>query len=164
VRFFESSFMAFATRNDELNVTNGTSFSSSISVYQLDSYLFIFTIISSLIGLYFNILCIRRYYLRSSLRSHFTYIFHFILIYCLLASIFINPSLLIGYYGYAFTYFRVYCKFYGVIGSGMYIGIGYSLLYASIERHYLSFRKNGLLTYKRQILPMSLILLIALMT
>jgi hypothetical protein len=152
--------MEFET-ND--TVANSTSINSN-SVYQLDSYLFIFVLISSSIGLIFNILCIRRYFRRSSLRSHFTYIFHFILIYCLLASIFINPSFLIGYFGYAFTYYRLYCKFYGIIGSSMYVGIAYSLLYASIERHYLSFRKNESLTYMRQILPMSFIYFIALLT
>lgn len=134
------------------------------NIYQLNSSLFIFVVVSSSIGLILNILCLIRYYRRPLLRTHFTYIFHFILIYCLLASLFVNPSLLIGYYGNAFTYYEIYCKCYGVMGSFMYVGIAYSLLYASIERHYLLFRQNRQLTLRRQLLPMSLTLLIAFVT
>lgn len=132
--------------------------------YQLDTLFLVFIVISSLIGLIFNILCIIRYCRRPLLRTHFTYIFHFILIYCLIASLFINPSLLIGYYGYEFTNYHIYCKCYGIIGSFMYVGIAYSLLYTSIERHYLTSRQNGQLTIIRQILPMSSILIIAFIT
>jgi hypothetical protein len=136
----------------------------SLYTYQLNAAFLIFIIISSLIGLIFNILSISRYFRRSLLRTHFTYVFHFILFYCLLACLFINPSLLIGYYGYAFTNSEIYCKCFGILGSFMYVGIVYSLLYASIERHYLTFRQNTQLTITRQLVPMSLISIIAFIT
>jgi hypothetical protein len=142
--------------------TNNTN--SLLYTYQLNTQFLVFIAISSLIGFIFNVLSIIRYCRRPLLRTHFTYTFHFILIYCLLASLFINPSLLIGYYGNAFHNYKIYCKCYGVIGSFMYVGIAYSLLYASIERHYLLFRQNRQLTLRRQLLPMSLTLLIAFVT
>jgi hypothetical protein len=151
--------MKFNISNNQTNNTN-----LFLSIYELNISFFLFIIISSLIGLIFNILNIVRYYRRPLFRTHFTYIFHFILIYCLLASLFVNPSLLIGYYEDIFTHNYIYCKCYGVVGSFMYVGIAYSLLYASIERHYLTFHRNGQLTYIRQILPMSLISIIAFLT
>jgi hypothetical protein len=155
--------MASIINNSELDSSNDIN-SASLSVYYLDTYLFLFLLICSSIGLIFNILCIVRYCRRPSLRSPFTYIFHFILIYCLLASLFINPSLLTGYYGYVFNYNRVYCKCYIVSGSLMYVGIAYTLLYAAIERHFLIFRRHSQLSYSRQILPMSIIFILALVT
>jgi len=144
------------------NRTNNTNL--FVSIYELNTSFFLFIIISSLIGLIFNILSLIRYCRRPLFRTHFTYIFHFILIYCLLASLFVNPSLLIGYYGDVFINNYIYCKCYGLFGSFMYVGIAYSLLYGSIERHYLTFHQNGQLTYTRQILPMSLISIIAFIT
>lgn len=151
--------MESITNYSETNNTNVV-----LNIYQLNTYFFVIIIISSLIGCIFNILSLIRYCRRPALRTHFTYVFHFVLIYCLLASLFINPSLIIGYYGYAFANYQIYCKCFGVIGSFMYVGIAYSLLYASIERHYLTFRQNGQLTFIRQIVPMSLIFLISLVT
>ena len=133
-------------------------------VYRLDVSLLVLISLGSSVGLIFNTLCLIRYCRYPSLRTHFSYVFHIVLFYCLLASLFVNPSLLIGYYGYAFAKYPLYCKCFGTIGSFMYVGIAYTLLYASIERHYLMFRPNGQLTLLRQLVPMSLIFFVAFLT
>src|ERR1700722_5233204 len=99
-----------STNNSSINEMSPP---SSSSVYQLDTSLLLLILIASFVGLFFNVLCIVRYYRHPALRTHFTYVFHFILFYCLLASLFINPSLLIGYYGEIFAKYRVYCRCYG---------------------------------------------------
>ncbi|UJR21375.1 hypothetical protein I4U23_024467 [Adineta vaga] len=121
--------------------------------------LVIITSLGIVIGTIFTILCIIRYLREPDLRTHYTYIFYFILIYCLLSSCINVPIHLIGYYLNFFENSISLCQTSTVHYLTINIGMVTSLAYASVERHIFIFRKNGLLTWTRQLLPVSCILM-----
>lgn len=75
------------------------------------------------------------------------------LIYCLISSFINVPIFLMGYYLKLFEQSSRLCQYYSVNASAINIGMVTCLAYASVERHYLIFRKNGLLSWRRQYIP-----------
>lgn len=75
------------------------------------------------------------------------------LIYCLLSAVISTPIFLMGYYMDLFKESPALCNTSTVHYLAINIGMVTSLAYASIERHFFIFRKNGLLTLQRQIFP-----------
>lgn len=80
------------------------------------------------------------------------------LIYCLLSSFISVPIFLIGYYLNLFQNSISLCQTSIIHYLTINIGMVTSLAYASVERHYLIFRKNNQLTWGRQIFPVICIL------
>jgi hypothetical protein len=80
------------------------------------------------------------------------------LIYCLLSAFVSTPIFLIGYYLNIFLYSISLCQTSTVHYLTINIGMITSIAYASVERHFFIFRKNGLLTWQRQLLPVVCIL------
>jgi hypothetical protein len=80
------------------------------------------------------------------------------LIYCLISAFISVPIFLMGYYLNIFQTSISFCQISVVHNSTINIGMVTSLAYASVERHFLIFRKNGLLTWQRQLLPVICIL------
>lgn len=58
-----------------------------------------------------------------------------------------------GYYLSLFEHSYRLCQSYTTNGSAINIGMVTCLAYASLERNYLIFRKNGLLSWRRQFIP-----------
>jgi len=58
-----------------------------------------------------------------------------------------------GYYLSLFEHSYRLCQSYTTNGSAINIGMVTCLAYASLERNYLIFRKNGLLSWRRQLIP-----------
>ncbi|CAF4333461.1 unnamed protein product [Rotaria sp. Silwood2] len=141
-----------------MNIENQTLIDIKISELTLDRPLVIINSIGIIIGTIFSILCIIRYLKNSDLRTHYTYIFYFMLIYCLLSSVIRSPTFLIGHYLNLFKYSISLCNISTIHYLTVNIGMVTSLAYASIERHFLIFHKNGLLTWRRQLLPVTFIL------
>jgi hypothetical protein len=81
------------------------------------------------------------------------------LIYCFISSLINVPIFLMGYYLDLFTYSRRLCEYYSINGLSINIGMVSCLAYASLERNYLIFRKNGSLTWRRQIIPILCLIL-----
>ncbi len=75
------------------------------------------------------------------------------LIYCFISSFISVPIFLIGYYLNRFQQSISLCQTSTVHYLTINIGMVTSLAYTSVERHFFLFRKNGLLTWKRQIYP-----------
>ena len=75
------------------------------------------------------------------------------LIFCLISSFINVPIFLMGYYLSLFEQSRRLCQYYAINGLSINIGMVSCLAYASLERNYLIFRKNGLLTWRRQLIP-----------
>jgi hypothetical protein len=75
------------------------------------------------------------------------------LIYCLISSFINVPIFLMGYYLTLFERSRRLCQYYATNALSTNIGMVTCLAYASVERNYLIFRKNGLLTWRRQLTP-----------
>ena len=70
-----------------------------------------------------------------------------------------SPMFLIGRYLNLFDHAVSLCKAATIHRLTVHVGMITSLAYASIERHFLIFRKNGLLTWGRQLLPVMCILI-----
>ena len=81
------------------------------------------------------------------------------LIYCLISSFINVPTFLMGYYLNIFANSPRLCQYYIVNALSINIGMVSCLAYASIERNYLIFRKNGVLTWRRQIIPIICLIL-----
>ena len=81
------------------------------------------------------------------------------LIYCLISSFIDVPIFLMGYYLNLFFYSHRLCHYYGVNTLSIYIGMNTSLAYASLERNYFIFRKNGLLSFRRQCIPIGCLMI-----
>lgn len=64
-----------------------------------------------------------------------------------------------GYYLSLFQYFNRLCDYYAVNALAINIGMVTCLAYASVERNYLMFRKNGLLSWRRQWIPIVCLIL-----
>ncbi|CAF0931721.1 unnamed protein product [Adineta steineri] len=141
-----------AETNITLNDTTG-------SLFTLGPTLAITTSLGIVIGTIFSILCIINYVTQPSLRTHNTYIFYFMLIYCLISSFISVPIFLMGYYLNLFQNSISLCQTSTIHYLTINIGMVTSLAYASVERHYLIFRKNGLLTWTRQLFPAICILI-----
>ncbi|CAF0821096.1 unnamed protein product [Rotaria sp. Silwood1] len=141
-----------------MNNENQTLTDIKISVLVLGRPLVIINSIGIIIGTIFSILCIIKYFKNSDLRTHYTYVFYFMLIYCLLSSVIRSPTFLIGHYLNLFQYSLSLCAISTIHYLTVNIGMVTSLAYASIERHFLIFHKNGLLTWQRQLLPVTCIL------
>ncbi|UJR29203.1 hypothetical protein I4U23_010417 [Adineta vaga] len=77
------------------------------------------------------------------------------LIYCLISSFINVPIFLTGYYLNLFEQSHRLCEYYTINALAINIGMVTCLAYASIERNYLIFRKNGLLSWRRQLIPIS---------
>lgn len=60
-----------------------------------------------------------------------------------------------GYYLNLFDGTPRLCQYYSVNASAINIGMVTCLAYASVERNYLIFRKNGILTWRRQFIPIT---------
>lgn len=75
------------------------------------------------------------------------------LIFCLISSFINVPIFLTGYYLNLFEHAHRLCDYYSVNALSISIGMVTCLAYASIERNYLMFRKNGLLSWRRQWIP-----------
>lgn len=58
-----------------------------------------------------------------------------------------------GYYLNLFEYYHRLCDYYSINAVAISIGMVTCLAYASVERNYLMFRKNGLLSWRRQWIP-----------
>lgn len=71
------------------------------------------------------------------------------LIYCLLSSFISVPIFLMGYYLNLFQNSISLCQTSTIHYLTINIGMVTSLAYASVERHYFIFRKNGTLTWGR---------------
>ena len=80
------------------------------------------------------------------------------LIYCLISSFINVPIFLMGYYLHLFENSISLCQASTVHYLTINIGMTTSLCYASVERHFLIFNKNGLLTWRRQLFPVVCIL------
>ncbi|CAF1102363.1 unnamed protein product [Rotaria sordida] len=142
----------------DIRIDNQTVNETIISVFTLGRPLVIINSIGITIGTIFSILCIIKYFKTPHLRTHYTYLFYFMLIYCLLSSMIRSPTFLIGHYLKIFQYPTSLCKISTIHYLSVNIGMLTSLAYASIERHFLIFHKNGLLTWRRQLLPVTCIL------
>lgn len=81
------------------------------------------------------------------------------LIYCVFSATISSPMFLIGHYLNLFQYSISLCKISTINYLTINIGMITSLAYASIERHFLIFHKNGLLSWSRQLLPIVSILI-----
>ena len=81
------------------------------------------------------------------------------LIYCLISSFINVPIFLMGYYLVIFEHSHRLCQYYEINAASINIGMVTCLAYASIERHYLIFRKNGLFSWRRQFIPIICIIL-----
>lgn len=81
------------------------------------------------------------------------------LIYCLISSFINVPIFLTGYYLNLFEHAHQLCDYYSVNALSISIGMVTCLAYASIERNYLMFRKNGLLSWRRQWIPIICLIL-----
>lgn len=81
------------------------------------------------------------------------------LIYCLLCSFISVPILLIGYYENIFIDSITLCYISTIHYLTVNIGMITSLAYANIERHFIIFRKNGIFTWSRQLIPVISILI-----
>ena len=64
-----------------------------------------------------------------------------------------------GYYLSLFGHSNHLCDYYTVNALAINIGMVTCVAYASIERNYLMFRKNGLLSWRRQWIPMICLIL-----
>jgi hypothetical protein len=64
-----------------------------------------------------------------------------------------------GYYLSLFNHSYRLCQYYTINASAINIGMVTCLAYASLERNYLIFRKNGLLSWRRQLIPIGCLLL-----
>ncbi len=81
------------------------------------------------------------------------------LIYCLISSFINVPIFLMGYYLQLFEHSRRLCEYYSINALSINIGMVTCLAYASLERNYLIFRKNGLLSWRRQFIPIICLIL-----
>ncbi|CAF3848772.1 unnamed protein product [Adineta steineri] len=142
------------TINDTNNSLINTTENATIpSVYALGPTLATISSTCIIVGTCFSIICIYRYLRKPHLRTYFTYIFHYMLIYCLISSFINVPIFLTGYYLNLFEQSRHLCQYYATNALAINIGMVTCLAYASLERNYLIFRRNGLLSWRRQFLP-----------
>lgn len=81
------------------------------------------------------------------------------LAYCLLSATIAVPIVLIGYYQNLINSSTSLCRASNIHYLTVNIGMLTSLAFASVERHYLIFRRNGPLTWQRQLLPVLLLLI-----
>ena len=81
------------------------------------------------------------------------------LVYCVLSEVVSTPIFLIGYYQDLFKNSMALCQVSTVHYLTINIGMVTSLAYASVERHFLIYRKNGILTWARQIFPTTCLLI-----
>lgn len=81
------------------------------------------------------------------------------LVYCFLSELISTPIFLIGYYENLFKDSIVLCQVSTLHYLTINIGMVTSLAYASVERHFLIFQKNGILTWARQIFPNTCLLI-----
>jgi hypothetical protein len=158
-----------------VTIENQSNSTAPIEVFALGPPLVIISSIGIVIGTIFSFLCIVRYCREPELRTHYNYIvsehigplisiivlfqFHFMLIYCLFSSIISTPIFLIGYYRDLFANSFSLCQLSTVHYLMINIGMITSLAYASIERHFLIFQKNGILTWNRQLFPVVCLLI-----
>lgn len=75
------------------------------------------------------------------------------LIFCLFSSFLNVPIFLIGYYLDIFDNSPRLCEFYSVNALAINIAMLTCLAYASLERNYFIFHKTGILTWRRQWIP-----------
>ncbi|CAF2521401.1 unnamed protein product [Rotaria sp. Silwood2] len=149
----EEFFLNYTLNNTNSSLTNSTKNSTIPTVYSLGPGLVVASSISIVIGTFFSIISIYRYLRKPNLRTYFTYIFHYMLIYCLIASFINIPIFLTGFYLHLFEYSYRFCQYYNVNALSVNIGMVTCLAYTSLERHSLIFRQNGLLSWRRQIIP-----------
>ncbi|CAF5120149.1 unnamed protein product [Rotaria sp. Silwood1] len=97
------------TNNSLINITDD---STIPTIYALGPGLATISSICIIIGTFFSIISIYRYFRKPSLRTYFTYIFHYMSIYCLISSFINVPVFLMGYYLHLFDYSSHLCQYY----------------------------------------------------
>ena len=115
--------------------------------------------ISALIGTTFSILSLIRFFRQRSLRTHFNYIYHYMLFFCLSNSIIYIPGSYVGVYLSWFTLSPLFCKIFLIHGYAVFAGLAYLLMWTSLERHHFLFRLNMTITFSREILPLLIVII-----
>jgi hypothetical protein len=113
--------------------------------------------ISSIIGTIFSILSLIRYFRERGFRSYFNYIYHNMLIFCLINSIIYVPSFYVGVYLSWFIIFPIFCTIFLIHSYAIFAGLAYLLMWSSLEQHIYYFRINRSISYCRQILPLIIV-------
>jgi len=126
---------------------------------QFSSFLPITIGISSLIGTIFSILSLIRYFCERDFRSYFNYIYHNMLIFCLINSIIYVPSFYVGVYLSWFIIFPIFCTIFLIHGYAIFAGLAYLLMWSSLEQHIYYFRINRSISYCRQIFPLIIVVI-----
>ena len=129
----------------------------AITAHNLHISLPITMMTTSAIGFIFTILCLVRYFRKKETRTHFSYMFHTSLFYCILQGLVVVPIMLTGYYFHVFDSNRAYCHLLFILVTTALIGLPTSIAWASVERNIFIFQINRKLTLRREILPSVLI-------
>ncbi len=126
---------------------------------QYSLYLPITMGISSLIGTIFSILDLRRFFLDRGLRTHFNYIYHYMLVFCLSNSLIYVPCFYVGIYLSWFIISPIFCTIFQIHAYAIFAGLAYLLMWTSLERHRYLFQINRTLSFSRQIFPLVIVLI-----
>lgn len=126
---------------------------------QFSLYFSIIIGISSLIGTIFSILGLIRFFREDDFRSYFNYIYHYMLIFCLINSVIYVPGFYAGVYFSWFIISPIYCTIFLIHAYAIFGGLAYLLMWASLERHIFYFRINSRISFSRQIFPLITVLI-----
>ncbi|CAF1114806.1 unnamed protein product [Didymodactylos carnosus] len=142
-----------------MNNTTTLAQSAATTGYVLELYYLLIIVLSAFVGICFSLACLIRFLREPKLRTHFNYLFHYVIIFCIIGGLFSGPYFIAGYDLILFQKSIEFCHLHVVTGYFYFIAIPTTICFTSIERHVVMFRRNGVLTWKRQLIPFSLIIL-----
>jgi hypothetical protein len=115
--------------------------------------------ISSLIGTTFSILGLIRFFRERNLRTHFNYIYHYMLFFCLCNSVIYVPGFYVGVYLSWFIKSPAFCTIFLIHSYTIFGGLAYLLMWTSLERHQFLFRLNVTISLSRQMFPLLIVII-----
>ncbi|CAF3515684.1 unnamed protein product [Rotaria sp. Silwood1] len=115
--------------------------------------------ISSLIGTTFSILSLIRFFRQRNFNTHFNYIYHHMLFFCLFNSVIYAPGLYVGIHLSWFIVSRVFCILFLIHNYVIFGGLAYLLMWASLERHRFLFQINTPISLSRQMIPLIIVII-----
>ncbi|CAF3543181.1 unnamed protein product [Rotaria sp. Silwood1] len=139
---------------------NTTSSTNTTNIYPFHFEYYVVTWISAFIGTIFSYLSLIRYFRYNYQRTQLTYVYHFSLGFSLVLSLISTPLNTLTDYFLSILpiiseqQFRLLCNFNLITFFVASAGIGYSIVYASLERTFFIFYSQNIrLTWIRQFTP-----------
>ncbi|CAF2502193.1 unnamed protein product [Rotaria sp. Silwood2] len=115
--------------------------------------------VSLLIGTTFSILSLIRFFRQNNLNTHFNYIYHHMLFFCLFNSVVYAPGFYVGIYLSWFIVSPAFCMIFLIHNYVIFAGLAYLLMWASLERHRFLFQINTTISFFRQMFPLIIVII-----